>query len=64
MTVKTEIHEADMKARFLLADIQAALDRIPDSELPAVNACLERALESARAAMETKKREGTARRLK
>lgn len=63
MTTKTEIHEADMKARFLLADIQAALDRVPDSELPFVTEYLEKALEFARNAMKNKKEE-TEKRLK
>lgn len=51
------VEEADMKARFLVADITAALDRIPDEAVPAVNLHLEQALRTARNAMETKKRE-------
>jgi len=56
-----QMEEADMKARFLIADIRAALDRVPDEALPEVNLHLEQALKTARDAMETKKREATAR---
>ena len=56
-----QIEEADMKARFLVADIQAALDRVPDEALPEVNLHLEEALKAARNAMETKRQETTKR---
>ena len=56
-TCEQVVQEADMKARFLLSDITTLLDKVPDEALPDVNEHLKRALDSARDAMETKKRE-------
>jgi Sec-independent protein translocase protein TatA len=63
MTTKIEQfkEEADRKARFLIVDIRAALDLVPDEALPEVASHLEQALQAARNAMETKKREATTR---
>jgi hypothetical protein len=57
MTVKAQIDESEMKARFLLADIISLLGNVPDDALPDVTTHLERTLESVRAALEAKKRE-------
>lgn len=51
------IEEADMKARFLTADIYQALDKVPDDAIPDVKNHLEQALKTAKNAMETKKLE-------
>lgn len=56
------VEEADIKARFLIADITSAIGKVPDEALPEVNLHLEQALQAARTAMETTKKKETEKR--